>query len=152
MKKILAIGIVFLFIGSGIPALAQSTPKSSERNQHTYGQVIFTIFPENGKYWNDRKIADYTVPLFIHYHFKLIMSGKMGIKVFTNDTNVDRVEYWIGPYLQFIQVVIPGPVSAYWGLTYGLFPHSQSLSLTAKIFWLDGHNESASISVFREFL
>jgi len=65
--------------------------------------VTFVYTPANGVYWNDRKLMDLPVPLFLHYHFRPRIP--MGISVFGD--GITKVVFYLNGAQQFIDTEPP---------------------------------------------
>ena len=106
-------------------------------------QVVFFSWPRNGIYWNEHRIANYSVPYLLHYHFRLQIAPTLTV----NASGVNRVEWWLQGAVQFID----------WDgapFVYGLFvpPHGHSLTLMAEVYLYNGDVYSANITIYRLFL
>jgi hypothetical protein len=129
MKKILVVAVILLFFGlttlpsSSMPVIKDQPSKSDS--------VIFRFSPAIGLYWNDHKIANYPIPLFL----RLKGGNITRLKLEVIGDNISRVEYWEGLYLQYIG----GPPDSCLILSgVHLKPFSQLGYWTVKVFMDDG--------------
>jgi hypothetical protein len=109
-RKWLAIGIILLFVGTGIiPIMINAKTTNhyeANLNKKEYsplrGNITVTFtYPENGIYWNDRKIMPYSVPLILHGNGDLVHR----LFRFYRDT---PVEYTITGPIFFIEFYLDG--------------------------------------------
>jgi len=70
------------------------------------GPILFSTWPGNGVYWNERKLMDLPVLLFLHYHFKLRIPVKVRFTANVSD-DVGRVVFYIDGAQQFIDTEPP---------------------------------------------
>jgi hypothetical protein len=94
--KCLAVGIILLVIGASGPIVRTSAEKNISS---LVDQPTIDITPHDGLYWNDRKIAEYPVPLFLHYYFKIKASIPVVVTIEAS-ANLDKIEFYINDVLQ----------------------------------------------------
>jgi len=65
-----SIGLVIVCLCLIAPLMVAGTSPSFKAATIIQDPIAFHNTPENGVYWNDHKIANYSVPLYLHYRFK----------------------------------------------------------------------------------
>jgi len=133
---------VFLLVpvaGSG----AYSVQKGAIGQQD---QIVFSAWPENGIYWNTHKIANYSVPYFLHYHFRPRIP--VSISISGNLSYIDRVVLYINGAQQFISYEPPYQ----WKCLLPVPPHGHSLAIMIVAYTVDGGVYSCNQTVYRLFL
>jgi hypothetical protein len=123
-KKCLAVGIILLFVGTFIipTTINATTMNQYGKNLHQKecsllqkGITVTFTYPENAIYWNDHKIAPFSVPLILHYHFHLWILVKLKIEPLEN---ISKIEFYYngallatwfppGPYPNFDNIELP---------------------------------------------
>ncbi len=107
--------------------------------------VTFVYVPAGGVYWNDRKLMDLPVPLFLHYYFK------RGIPMMITPVGgIQRAEWYLNGVLQFVDTEAPFEWTLVPAPAVPMFGHSVTMMVKAG----DGVNEyvSENLTVYRLFL
>jgi len=107
--------------------------------------VVFQHTPENGLYWNDRKVAEYPVPLYLHYYFSHYLGG---IQIYIKGDNISRVQYYINGAEDFLDTEAP------FGFILGPYPlpaFGHGFILTSKVYLDDGQIIRDDWTVYRLF-
>jgi hypothetical protein len=145
-RKWLAIGIMLLFVGASVPVAGNFIHK---KTVFTADTPTIERTPSNGLYWNDRKIAEYPVLLFLHYYFKIRATFSITITIDTGDSGFNTIEFYLNGLLQ-TTIVGPGPTYAWvYNVTVTPFHHSLTLGIKAYIF--DGEIFSDNVTIYRLF-
>jgi len=142
----LAVGIILVFIGASVAVTGNSVQKKTKTMQET---AVIEHTPSDGLYWNDRKIAEYPVPLFLHYYFKIWATIPIGITIETSG-DLQRIEIYINELLQET-IYVPGPVYSWsYDVTITPFHHSQTFGI--KLFYFDSEEViSDNVTIYRLF-
>ena len=107
--------------------------------------IVFHNTPENGLYWNDQKVANYPVPVYLHYHLK--HNIPLGISVNTSEIPALIMTGYNGGSL-VVQTGAPfgWPVRP---LPVPYFGHSPKL--TVIVIFQDGRAFWDNLTVYRLF-
>jgi len=159
-RKCLAVGIILLFIGTSIISTAINATSINYYRKNLYERecsplrenvTVSFMFPENGIYWNDHKIAPFSVPLILHGNGILLDKNlilttvKFKIEPLENiseiDVYIDGILWWTWTQ--------PEPFIDTLGLPMTRFSHANAtiIAYTPAGTW--GSNE---ITVWRLFL
>ena len=142
MKKLITVGVILLFLG--MTTTLTSYTSVIKAHPSLEDSVTFNYAPANGLYWNGYKIANYSVPLFIHLKGGFLPQINFNI---TGD-NISKVEIWVGSDIR-LQSDSP-PFN--WYLTgLHLFPFSHSATYATKVYMLDGQIIWYNYTVYRLF-
>jgi hypothetical protein len=155
-QKCLAVGIILLFIGTCIttaiapvtdkPLVAAGNSPQKKTNVMQDNPIIGHI-PDDGLYWNDRKIAEYPVPLFLHYHFKYRAHFYPMFIFNDNGSGISKVEFYVDGVLIGTQTSPP------WTFTFRVtvtpFHHSQTFGI--KVYFGAEQNYSDNVTIYRLF-
>jgi hypothetical protein len=144
--KCLAVGIILLFIGANIAVMGNSTQKTTKVMQDT---PFIEHTPDDGLYWNDRKIAEYPVLFFLHYYFKFKATFPIIITVNSGGIGCDKVEIYFNGVLQET-ITGPGPVYV-WPFEVTVTPFHHSLTGGIKVYLISGEVLSDNVTVYRLF-
>jgi len=143
--KWLAVGIILLFVGASVAVTGNSVQKKTKTMQDT---PSIELTPSDGLYWNDRKIAEYPVPLFLHYYFKIKATIPIVITIETLE-GFEWIEIYINDLLQEI-IEGPGPVYAYsFNVTVTPFHHSPTFGI--KVCLYGEEILSDNVTIYRLF-
>jgi hypothetical protein len=131
--------IIGLFV---IPNVCGQT---QEKTRPMEDSVVFRHVPENGLYWNERKIADYPVPFYLRDNSGLIVN--IGCNVIGD--NISRLEVLVNNYLLITETSPPYG----WGWSPGdylrMFSHSPTY--TTKVYVNDGQVFWDNLTIYRLF-
>ncbi len=146
-RKWLVVGIIFISIWVSVPVVA---PFIHMKPIYMLGSPTIDITPSDGLYWNDHKIVDYPVPLFLHYYFKIWATIPITIFINASDAEgFERVEFYINDLLQFTMMG-PGPQ---YGISYNVtippFHHSSTFGI--KVYVNGGEVMSDNVTIYRLF-
>lgn len=141
-RKWLTIGIILLFIGLNVAVMGHSTQKTGTV---LHDAPFITHTPDDGLYWNNRKIAEYPVPLFLHYYFKIKATFTLGMSA---EGEFEKVEFYLNGVLQET-FTGPGPYVYTWEVMITPFRHSPTLGI--KAYPSEGDVISDTITVYRLF-
>ena len=143
-RKCLAVGIILVFIGASVAVTGNSVQKKTKTMQET---AVIEHTPSDGLYWNDRKIAEYPVPLFLHYYFKIWATIPIVITIETSG-DLERIEIYINELLQ-TTIEGAGPVYA-WSYNVTVTPFHHSMTIGIKIFYFDSEEViSDNVTIYR---
>lgn len=145
-RKYFVIGIILLFIGAN--TTVSGTPVEKKTMCKTDPTMI-DITPHDGLYWNDCKIAEYPVPLFLHYYFKIWATIPIGITIETSG-DLQRIEIYIN---ELLQETIYGPGPAYsWSYNVTITPFHHSLTFGIKVLYFESEEViSDNVTIYRLF-
>ena len=145
-RNCFVIGIILLFIGANATVAGSSVEK---KTMCTIDPPMIDITPDDGLYWNDHKIAEYPVPLFLHYYFKIWATIPIVITIETSG-DLERIEIYINELLQET-IYGPGPVYSWsYDVTITPFHHSQTFGI--KLFYFDSEEViSDNVTISRLF-
>lgn len=108
---------------------------------------------DDGLYWNHQKIAGYSVPLFMHYYFKIWAIIPMIITIDAGGDpgqSIDRVEFYINGVLHET-IVGPGPEVS-WSYNVTITPFHHSTTIGIKVVCFDsGEVISDNVTIYRLF-
>ena len=90
-------GALLLSLCTLTPIVFAATPSTQPVPNPAKDPVTFTVSPGPGVYWNERKVMDLPVPLFLHYHFKL----PIPIHIAVSGDNFSYVEFYVNGVLMF---------------------------------------------------
>jgi len=151
--KSLTVGIILLFFVTGIvspviyaTSLNQYGKNIREKEKSPVQEnvtVTFT-FPENGIYWNDRKIASFSLPLILHYYFNKSIPVKFKIEP---SENISKIEFYFNGVYGITW--IGGPFPELCLLSISRFSHA-NLKIIA--YTNQGEQVSNEITIWRLFL
>lgn len=143
----LAVGIILFSIWVSVPVVA---PSVDMKHIDTLYSSTIDIIPSDGLYWNDHKITEYPVPLFLHYYFKINARIRITVSINASDAGgFDRVEFYINDLLYN---TIAGPESQYvfsFDVTVTPFHHSPTYGI--KVYVHGGDVISDNVTLYRLF-
>lgn len=142
-RKWAAVGILLLLsfvsvTGAGTVVQKDAVlPTSTPEIQH---------IPGDGLYWNDQKIAQYPVPLYLHYYFKwrAVFHPRF---VFFNISGVFKIEYYLDGAL--VGEVTTAPWEFDWDIRIPPFGHSSTCGI--KIYFEDQQTLRDNVTIYRLF-
>jgi hypothetical protein len=141
-REWLAIGIILLFIGANVAVTGNSTQKKTKVMQDT---PLIEHTPGDGLYWNERKIAEYPVPFFLHYYCKIKATFTI---VMTGEGFFEKVEFY---YNGVLQETITGAGPAVWSCDVIITPFHHSPTFGIKAYLGGGEVISDNVTVYRLF-
>ena len=86
-----SVGLVIVCLCLIMPLTVAGISPSYKVSTIMLDPIVFHNTPENGVYWNDQKIANDSVPLYLHYRFKREIP--MGISVTGDEIGSIFVSY-----------------------------------------------------------
>ncbi len=139
-----SVGLVIVCLCLIAPLTVAGTVPSYKTSTVMQDPIAFHNTPENGLYWNDHKIANYSVPLFLHYRFKREIP--MGISISGGDGIVLIMVYYDGQ--GSIQTAPPfgWPVNP---IPVPIFGHAPTLGV--RVTFQDGQSIWDNVTVYRLF-
>jgi hypothetical protein len=140
--KWVAVGIILLFVGTISGGALTDVGKKPLGSRGVISHV-----PMDGLYWNDRRIAEYPVPLYLHYYFKLQAVFQPRFLIDDNITGIELVEFYLDGAL--IAEVTSPPWDFYCRLTVIPFHHSHTYGI--KVYCSGGETYSDTITIYRLF-
>jgi hypothetical protein len=144
-RKCVVIGIILLFMGAGVTVGGESVQNKTMLKTNA---PTFEHTPGDGVYWNNHKIAEYPVPLFLHYYFRIcaIIPITLG---FEASEGLDRIEIYIN---ELLQETIIGPGPAYsWAFNVIVTPFHHSPTFGIKLYHDGGEIISDNVTIYRLF-
>jgi hypothetical protein len=143
IRKCLAIGIILLSVGANVSTVGSSIQKKMISTEDT-PEIDF--IPNEGLYWNDQKIAEYHVTLYLHYYFKFkaIFYPRF---ITHNISGIFMVEFYVDGSL--IGSVSTEPFEFYCRLIVTPFRHSSTYGI--KIYYGADQSISDNMTIYRLF-
>lgn len=143
--KCLAVGIILLFLGASGPVVGTSAEKTISS---PVDQPTIDITPHKGLYWNDRRIAEYPVPLFLHYYFKIKASIPVVVTIEASE-DLDRIEIYMNDILQET-IEDPGPTYT-WSFHVTILPFRHAPTFGVKVYFTAEEFINDTITIYRLF-
>jgi hypothetical protein len=140
-RKLVAVGIILLFVGVSSGGALTDVEKKPLGSRGVISHV-----PMDGLYWNHRKIAEYPVPLYLHYFLKF----RAVFHVFFNLddlSGVSLVEFYKDGAL--VGTVIEAPYEFVLSDTVLPFRHSSTFGI--KVYCSGGETYNDNITIYRLF-
>lgn len=132
----ICLAIIGLFL---VPNVCGQTVRPQEKTSHT----ISIVFPTNGVYWNDKKIASYKLALFLHYTNEMLFSAKVD-----STQGLDSVDVVMNGYVQYSVTPPFFQDTITWTLPIGVFTY-RTVGFIAH--WHDGSNSSCEADIYKLF-
>ncbi len=155
LKKASVVGIILLFIGTCvIPVIAQNIEKQlvtngnfSKNTNGLHDNNTITHKPDDGLYWNDRKIAEYSVPFYLHYYFRLFAKFYPTFIFNDNVSGISYIEFYVDG------VLIGNATCPPWTFTFKVTvtPFHHSLTCGIKVYFYGGQILSDNVTIYRLF-
>lgn len=147
MKKLLVVGVILLFLGSSIPAIATSNYSSfsivpqTNTNSITTNQTLSIVFPTNGIYWNNRKLAPYDEILFLYHRYKTRVTARLDYN------SCACLEIFLDGVLQ---ANLSGADLAFYhgNVTWSAYWVSDPVYLSFVAYWMDGTNSTCGVTLY----
>jgi hypothetical protein len=143
--KWLAVGIILLFIGASVPIVGTSVEKNISS---LVDQPTIDITPHDGLYWNDRRIAEYPVPLFLHYYFKIKASIPVVVTIEAS-ADLDKIEIYINDVLQ--ETIVDPGLTYTWSFHVTILPFRHSPTFGIKVYFTAGEFINDNVTIYRLF-